>query len=96
MERREKLIKEAPRIAEAQAKRRREELVRRASRTEARFGSPGALIDPRHGFNAEVGALPGGRKLRKHRNQGMWLFLALCVIFAGVLTWIYYSVILPS
>lgn len=96
MEEREKLIKEAPRIAAAQARRRREELVRRASRTEARFGAPCALVDPRHPFEASTGALPRGRKLRKHRNQGMWLFLVLCAVFAGVLVLVYYTVILPG
>ncbi|HZJ15538.1 MAG TPA: hypothetical protein VFD27_10830, partial [Chthoniobacteraceae bacterium] len=45
--RRQRLIDEAPQIAREQEKRRREELVARASRTEPRLGTRAALQDPR-------------------------------------------------
>jgi len=92
IERKKRLIEEAPKIAAAQARARREELVKRASRTEARFGSPGALMDPRHGYEANVGAAVRSRKLRKHQRQGMWTFFVLCAILKGVLLWVYYTV----
>src|SRR6188474_1025053 len=83
MERKRKLIEEAPRLKAQAEKRRREELVTRASRTEARLGSPGALLDPRHGFEANVGAIVRTRKLRRERNQGMWTFFVLCLVLLG-------------
>ena len=68
MERKRRLIEEAPRLKAEAEKRRREELVVRASRTEARLGSPGALLDPRHGYEANVGgAVVRTRKFRQHR-----------------------------
>ena len=93
MERKRRLIEEAPRLKAEAEKRRREELVTRASRTEARFGSPGALLDPRHGFEANVGATVRTRKLRRERNQGMWTFFVLCLILLGAIYWVYAVVI---
>ncbi len=93
MERKRRLIEEAPRLKAEAEKRRREELVTRASRTEARLGSPGALLDPRHGFEANVGVAGRTRKLRRERNQGMWTFFALCLVLLGALYWVYAVVI---
>jgi hypothetical protein len=93
MERKRRLIEEAPKLKAQAEKRRREELVTRASRTEARLGSPGALLDPRHGFEANVGAVVRTRKLRRERNQGMWTFFVLCLVFLGALYWVYAVVI---
>lgn len=95
IERKKRQIEEAPKIAEQNAKRRREEIVRRASRTEARFGTPGALLDPRHVYEGNVGAHVRSRKLRKHRRDGMWTFFVLCAILACVLVWVYYTVLKP-
>jgi len=94
MERKRRLIEEAPRLKAEAEKRRREELVVRASRTEARLGSPGALLDPRHGYEANVGgAVARTRKLRRERNQGMWTFFVLCLILLGAIYWVYAVVI---
>ena len=93
VERSRRLIEEAPKLKAEAEKRRREELVQRRSVTDARIGSPGALIDPRHGFEANVGAAVRQRKLRKHQRQGMWTFFVLCLVLAGVLYWVYAVVI---
>jgi hypothetical protein len=93
METKRRLIEQAPRLKAEVEKRRREELVTRASRTEARLGSPGALLDPRHGFEANVGAVVRTRKLRRERNQGMWTFFVLCLMLLGALYWVYAVVI---
>jgi hypothetical protein len=87
----ERLIKEAPKLKAEAEKRRREELVTRASRTEAR--TPGSLLDPRHSFEANVGAMVRTRKLRREKTQGMWTTFALCLVLAGVLYWIWAVVI---
>ena len=96
IEHKKRLIEEAPRRLAAQTKLRQEELVRRASRTDARFGSPSALLDPRHGGEANVGVVVRTRKLRKHQRQGMWTFFVLCAVFVGVLIWVYYAVLKPA
>jgi hypothetical protein len=87
----ERLIKEAPKLKAEAEKRRRDELVTRASRTESR--TPGALLDPRHSFEANVGALVRTRKLRREKTQGMWTFFALLLVLAAVLYWIWAVVI---
>lgn len=95
VETQKRLIEEAPKLKAETDKRRREELVRRKSHTEARFGARGSLPDPRHPFNLNPGTVGRERKLRKHRRQGMWTFFVLCAILAGVLVWVYYSVLKP-
>jgi hypothetical protein len=89
MERHQRLIEKAPEIAKEQARRRREELINRASRTEA--GSRVALPDRRHGFELNA-ALPARHKaLRAERNQGRLLFFTLLFVLAAVLYWAYYT-----
>jgi hypothetical protein len=93
MERKKRLIAEAPKLKEKVEKQRREELVKRRSTTDVRFGRPEALVDPRYVVEANVGVAIQGRRLRKHRRQGMWTFFMLCVVLAGVLYWVYAVVI---
>jgi hypothetical protein len=93
MERKKRLIAEAPKLKEKAEKQRREELVKRRSTTDVRFGRPEALVDPRYALEANVGAVVQGRRLRKHRRQGMWTFYLLCLVLAGVLYWVYAVVI---
>ena len=77
IERRERLIKDAPKIAKERERVRREELVKRASRTDARPGSRVALQDPRHGFELNA-AMPAQRKsLRAERRRGRLMFFVL-------------------
>ncbi|MDB6154374.1 MAG: hypothetical protein JWL90_2827 [Chthoniobacteraceae bacterium] len=89
--RRQKLIEEAPRLAEQAARRRREELIQRKSHSEARFAPPRALADPRYGYQATVNT--PARPLRKHRNQGMFTFFALCIVLAWVVFYLYTKVL---
>ena len=89
IERRERLIKEAPEIAKKQERIRREELIKRASRTDARPGSRVALQDPRHGFELNA-AIPARQKsLRAERRRGRFLFFVLLCTFGAVLYWAY-------
>jgi hypothetical protein len=93
MDRKKRLIAEAPKLKEKVEKQRREELVKRRSTTDVRFGRPEALVDPRYVVEANVGVAIQGRRLRKHRRQGMWTFFMLCLVLAGVLYWVYAVVI---
>ena len=94
IERKKRLIAEAPQRAADALKRKQEEFIHRASRNDSHFASS-ALHDPRH-LPLNPGTPVRGRKLRKHRRQGMWTFFVLCAIFAGVLAWVYYSVLKPG
>ncbi|MDR3404118.1 MAG: hypothetical protein P4L99_16595 [Chthoniobacter sp.] len=90
IERNERLIKEAPKIRQEQARVRREELIKRASRTDARRGSRVALQDPRHGFELNA-AMPARQKsLRAERRRGRFLFFILLFGFAAVVYWAYF------
>jgi hypothetical protein len=84
MERRKKLIEDAPRIAEELQRRRREEHLRRKSRG-VTLGSP-ALSDPRYLEANTASPMP---RLRKDRNQGMFMFFVLFVTLLAVLYWVY-------
>lgn len=88
---RERLIKEAPKIAQEQDRRRREELVKRASRTEARPGSRVALQDPRHNLELNPGMPAHRKRLRAERQRGRFLFFVLLFAFAAVLYWAYFT-----
>lgn len=90
--RRKKLIEDAPKLAKEQERRRREEIVARASRTEGRHSTRGALHDPRFGYEVNVGAPAKVRRLKSERRQGMFTFFVLCLVLAGVLAWLYYTV----
>lgn len=94
MESAKRLIEEAPKLKEKVEKQRREELVKRRSTTDVRFGRPSALHDPRFALEANVATAPNpARRLRKHRRQGMWTFFVLCGVLAAVLYWVYVVVI---
>lgn len=84
--RRQKLIEAAPKMAEEAARIQREELLKRKSSMDPRSGTR-ILIDTRRVY--EVAAEIPARPLRKHRNQGMFTFFLLCIILAGVLFWLY-------
>jgi hypothetical protein len=94
METQKRLIEEAPKRAAAENKRRREELIKRASRTD-RFNASGSLPDPRHPFHLQEGKPLPARRLRKHRRQGMWTFFVLCAVLLVVLFWVYSTVLKP-
>ena len=84
MERRRKLIEDAPRIAEELQRKKREEHLRRKSRGVS-LNSP-ALSDPRY---LEANTASPARRLRKDRNQGMLLFFVLLALLLAVLYWVY-------
>ena len=95
LDRYKKLVDEAPRIARERERVRRDELISRASRTEARRGSRTALPDSRHADeNVLRATLPQtqGRRLRSERKQGRTLFIFLLITLAGVMGWLYYTI----
>ena len=91
--RRERLIEEAPKLAKEQAKRRREEIVKRASRVEAGPSARAALPDPRYTYEAQTVTAGRGRRLKRERRRGMITFFVLLAAFAGVIAWIYFTLL---
>ena len=66
MEKYQKLIEEAPKLAKERERARREEFITRAARTEHRYGSRAALPDNRYDLN--VGVPTKQRRLRRCRR----------------------------
>lgn len=90
IERNQRLIEEAPKLRKEQERVRRDELVKRASRTDARRGSRVALQDPRHGFEFNA-AMPARQKsLRAERRRGRFLFFILLCTLAAVVYWAWF------
>lgn len=84
MEHYQTFIEQAPKIAEEQRRARREQLVKRG------FGASVALADRRYDLNVSTPAHQ--RRLRHERNKGRLTFFVLTIIFAAVVTWLYYTV----
>jgi len=92
--RQQQVIQEAPQRAKEIQQRRRDELINRASRTEARPGSRVALPDRR--FSELNVAVPVRQKgLRAERRRGRLMFFVLFVTFCGLVYWLYYTVTHP-
>ena len=85
MQKLEKMIEEAPRIAEEEARRQREDLRERAGAERTRLDVSLALDDKRH-FESDW-ARPRG-SLRKQRREGRIIFLVLVVALAAAVIWL--------
>src|ERR1700720_3490427 len=82
----ERMIAEAPRVAEEVGRRQREELLMRASEGGSRLNVSAALQDKRYGDDAGT-ARPRG-SMRKERREGRILFLVLVVALATAVVWL--------
>jgi hypothetical protein len=89
-ERCEKKIDILPKLAQERQRRRRDEFVTRAARTEQRVRPRAALPDPRYKLNADAPARQ--RRLRSERNEGRAMFFILLLVFGGVVAWLYLTV----
>ncbi len=92
--RQQRVIQEAPQRAKEIQQRRRDELINRASRTEARPGSRAALPDRRFS-ELNVVAPARQRGLRSERRRGRLMFFVLFVTLCGLVYWLYYTVTHP-
>lgn len=83
----ERMIEEAPRVAEETTRRQREELLERATAERSRLDVSIALHDKRYG---DGGHYRGGRRgaLRKERREGRILFLVLVIALAAAVFWL--------
>ena len=86
MEKLERMIAEAPRVAEETTRRQREELLVRATEGGSRLDVSIALQDKRWG---DVGRGTGRRKsLRKERREGRIIFLVLVIALGLAVIWL--------
>lgn len=86
IEKMERLIAEAPRVAEELSRREREELITRASSGGSRLDVSMALNDKRFG---DGGGYRGRRgALRKERREGRIVFLVLIIALAAAVVWL--------
>ena len=86
MQKLERMIEEAPRVAQETSRRQREELLARASEGGSRLDVSIALQDKRYG---DGGAYNGRRRaLRKERREGRIVFLVLVVVLAIAVVWL--------
>ena len=86
VEKLERMIADAPRVAEEKTRQQREELLHRASAESTRLDVSVALQDKRFG---EAGGSPLRRgSLRKQRREGQIIFLVLVIALAGLVIWL--------
>ena len=85
MEKLERMIADAPRVAEEVERRQREELLMRASQGGSRLDVSMALQDKRYGESG-----PGRRhgSLRKERREGRIVFLVLIIALLAAAIWL--------
>lgn len=91
IERRKRLIEDAPKIKQAQAKQRREEILTRKSRVETGAGARSVVQDKRHIFDANAAAVRPRPRLKREQRRGMLTFFVLLGVFACALAWIYFT-----
>src|ERR1700736_396969 len=82
----ERMIADAPRVAEEVGRRQREELLMRASEGGSRLNVSAALQDKRYGDDTGK-ARPRG-SLRKARREGRIVFLVLAIALAVAVIWL--------
>ena len=86
MEKLERMIADAPRVAEEKTKQQREELLQRAGEERSRLDVSVALYDKRYGD--EGGAAPRRGSLRKERREGRIIFLVLVIALVIAVIWL--------
>ena len=86
MKKLERMIADAPRVAEEVERRQREELLLRASEGGSRLDVSLTLHDKRYG--PDTGTARPRVSLRKERREGRILFLVLVVALAAAVIWL--------
>ena len=86
MQKLERMIEQAPRVAEELSRRQREELLRRANEGGARLDVSMALQDKRFRDDGRASRPRGA--LRKQRREGRIIFLVLVIVLSLVVIWL--------
>ncbi len=86
MQKLERMIEDAPRVAEETSRRQREELLARASDGGSRLDVSIALRDKRWADDGELGSRR--RSLRKERREGRIVFIVLVIALSVAVLWL--------
>jgi hypothetical protein len=86
MEKLERMIADAPKVAQELGRQQREELLARATEERSRLDVSLALHDKRYGDDGAP-FLPR-RALRKERREGRIIFILLVLVLMGVVIWL--------
>jgi len=86
MQKLERMIEDAPRVAEETSRRQREELLARASEGSSRLDVSMALHDKRYSDGGHSSVRRGS--LRKERREGRFIFLVLVLALAAAVIWL--------
>src|SRR3954471_9662913 len=86
MQKLERMIEDAPRLAEEKPRRQREELLARATAGRSRLDVSIALQDKRWGDDGNLGG--PRRSLRKERREGRIIFIVLMIALAAAVLWL--------
>jgi hypothetical protein len=86
MDKLERMIEEAPRVAEELTRQQREELLMRAGEERSRLDVSVALHDKRYGDDSRD--LQPRRALRKERRDGRIVFLLLVIALMAAVIWL--------
>lgn len=86
MERLERMIADAPKVAEELTRQQREELLIRATEERSRLDVSLALHDKR--FGDDGGPMAPRRSLRKERRDGRIVFLLLVIALMAAVIWL--------
>ena len=86
MEKLERMIADAPRVAEEMTRQQREELLTRASEGRSRLDVSVALQDKRYGDDGGGGRPRGS--MRKQRREGRIVFIVLIIALAVAIVWL--------
>ena len=82
----ERLIADAPRLAEETSRHQREELLRRANEDGSRLDASVTLQDKRYGDDSRRTWRRGS--LRKARREGRIVFLVLVIVLSAAVIWL--------
>lgn len=86
MQKLERMIADAPRVAEEKTRRQREELLARATEGGSRLDISVALRDKRWGDDTAVEQRRGS--LRKERREGRIVFIVLVIALSAAVLWL--------
>ena len=86
VEKLERMIADAPQVAEEVGRRQREELLMRASEGRSRLDVSMSLQDKRYGDDVGIARRRGS--LRKERREGRIVFLLLVITLAAAVIWL--------
>jgi septal ring factor EnvC (AmiA/AmiB activator) len=86
VEKLERMIADAPRVAEEMTRQQREELLLRATEGRSRLDVAVALQDKRYGDDGGTGRRRGA--MRKERREGRIVFVVLMIALAALVIWL--------